>query len=58
MTDRKEILLKAAHEILSKCNEAPYRQNALEVTTYYDGTECDGFCLMEDIATELGIDET
>ena len=58
MTDnRKEVLLKAAYEILHKCNEGIYVKNVLEETAYYDGTECDGFCLMNDIAIELDLPE-
>lgn len=54
--DRREILLKAAYDILKKCDEGPYVKNALEETAFYDEAECDGFCLMEDIASELDID--
>lgn len=53
--DRKKVLLKAAYELLKKCDEGPYVKNALEVTVFYDGTDCDGFCLMNDIADELEI---
>ena len=53
--DRKEVLLKAAYDILKKCDEGPYVKNALEVTAEYDGTECDGYCLANDIAIELGL---
>jgi hypothetical protein len=28
----------------------------MEVTAFYDDTDCDGYCLMEDIESELGID--
>lgn len=55
--DRKDVLLKATYDILKKCEESYYVLNALEVTANYDGTECDGYCLMEDIALELGIEE-
>ena len=43
------VLLKAAHDLLHKCDESFYVLNVLEQTTVYDGVECDGYCLMEDI---------
>lgn len=49
---RAEILLKACYDYLE--NNAG---NIGEETVFYDGTECDGYCLMEDIAIELGIEE-
>jgi len=55
--DRKKVLLKAAYDLLKKCDEGPYVKNALEETVFYDDAECDGFCLMEDIAAELEIDK-
>lgn len=54
--DRKTVLLKAAYDILKKVKDAPYVESAMEMTAFYDEAECDGFCLMEDIATELDID--
>ena len=56
MTDRKIILLKACYDLLNKCDEGPYVQNALEVTVFYDEADCDGNCLMDDIAHELGLE--
>ena len=55
--DRKIILLKATYELLKKCDEGPFVKNVMEETVFYDDTECDGYCLMEDIETELGLDE-
>lgn len=43
------VLLKAAYEIFKKCDDSYYVLNVLEQTTVYDGVECDGYCLMEDI---------
>ncbi len=57
MEDRKVTLLKAALELLKKCNEGPYVKNALAETVFYDGTDCDGACLANDIAAELGEEE-
>lgn len=54
--DRGKILLKASYDLLKKCNESGYVMDALTETVFYDGTNCDGMCLMEDIAIELGIE--
>jgi hypothetical protein len=54
--DRKTTLLKAAYDLLRKCDEGPYVKNALEETVFYDDADCDGFCLMEDIMNELELD--
>ena len=55
--NRKEVLLRAAYDLLNKQNNSGYVLNMLETTTFYDDADCDGYCLMEDIAAELGIDE-
>jgi len=47
--ERAKELLKAAHELLRKCDEGPYVKNVLAETAHYDGTECDGYCLGGDI---------
>ena len=54
--DRKEILLRAAYELLKKQELSHYVLNLLEKTAFYDDADCDGYCLMEDIASELGIE--
>lgn len=51
--DRAETLLRATAALLQKQNEAHYVLNLLSETVPYDGTDCDGFCLMEDIKHEL-----
>lgn len=56
-TDRKVVLLKAAYDLLKKANEPGYVLDVMETTVHYDDAECDGSCLMEDIATELGLEE-
>ena len=60
MTDhkRKDVLLRAAYDLLVQCYESRYVLNAPSVTVHYDDAECDGTCLMNDIADELGIDDT
>jgi len=55
--DRKITLLRATYDLLKKCDKGPYVLNALEETIFYDEAECDGSCLMEDIAIELNLGE-
>ena len=54
--DRKLVLLKAAYDLLKQADEAHFVQQATEIVVHYDDANCDGVCLMEDIANELGID--
>jgi hypothetical protein len=54
---RKDVLLKAAYDVLKKCDESRYVLNAMSTTVHYDDAQCDGTCLMNDIAVELGIDD-
>lgn len=51
--DRATVLLKAVLEILSKCDAGPYVKDVFGETAFYDGTECDGYCLKEDIESFL-----
>ena len=53
--NRKEVLLRACYELLNKCNEGRFVRNVIEETAFYDGVDCDGACLMKDIAIELNI---
>lgn len=56
---RAETLLKATYDLLNKQYGNIYVLNLLAETVYYDGAECDGICLMEDIDAwmdERGID--
>lgn len=55
MEDRKIVLLKAAYELLKKQERSTLVLNLLEETTRYDDADCDGRCLMQDIALELGL---
>ena len=57
MTNRKEVLLRAAYDLLRKASEMHYVQEATHITVFYDDADCDGYCLMEDIATELDLDD-
>lgn len=47
--DRAKTLLKATWNLLQKQNKTRYVLNMLEETVYYDGGECGGSCLMDDI---------
>jgi hypothetical protein len=51
--DRAVVLLKAALELLNKCDKSPYVLDVLSATAFYDGTDCDGYCLKEDIESFL-----
>jgi len=46
-------LLKVVREIMQRQNESGYVLNILEETAFYDGAECDGYCLLDDIEIEL-----
>lgn len=56
MESRDKVLLKAAFDLLKKQDGSFYVLNLLEETVVYEGVECDGYCLMEDIAETLGIE--
>lgn len=53
---RKEVLLRAAYDLLKKASESHFVEQATEILVHYDDADCDGSCLMQDIATELGIE--
>jgi hypothetical protein len=55
--DRKSILLRAAYDLLKKCDDSPYVVSPMEITAHYDQSDCDGHCLMSEIRDELGLDE-
>jgi hypothetical protein len=54
MEDRKVTLLRAAYDLLKKCHNSYYVLSACDTTVFYDDADCDGSCLMDDIAAELG----
>lgn len=45
-------LLKATAEYLKNVRESLY-SGALTVTAFYDEADCDGYCLLDDIQSEL-----
>lgn len=49
-------LLRAAFDILKQQHDSGEVLNCLSLHANYDGTSCDGHCLMEDIANHLGIE--
>ena len=51
--ERQEILLKATHDILKKCEEGPYVKDVFEQTAVWDDVDCDAGCLMEEISCLL-----
>lgn len=55
--DRKDILLRAAYDILKRCDDGPYVKDPLGVCARWDNANCDGGCLMEEIADLLGLEE-
>lgn len=57
MEDRKLTLLLAAHTLLMKQKNAGHVLDILSETVHYDGADCDGNCLLEDITIELEIDD-
>lgn len=47
---RIEYLARVLHRLMET------NASAAECTVEYDGTECDGYCLAEDIVNELGVE--
>lgn len=54
---RSRVLLKAAYDLLNKQKKSVYVLNLLTETAVWDEADCDGYCLMEEIAELLGVDE-
>ena len=46
---RAKVLLKATLDLLQKQKDSHYVLNLLEITSFYDEAECDGYCLFDDI---------
>lgn len=57
MEDRKVTLLKACVVLLSKQADSDCVLNLLEETVHYDDVDCDGYCLLDDIESELEFGE-
>lgn len=54
-SERAKVLLKACYDLLQKQEESRYVLNLLDTIVYYDGANCDGYCLKNDIEAELGL---
>jgi hypothetical protein len=48
MNERLQILLEAALELLQA------NADSIEGTVFYDDTDCDVYCLIDDIEAEIG----
>jgi hypothetical protein len=57
MENNKDILLRAAHDLIKRSTQSHYVVEAVSIETRYHDANCDGYCLMEDIAHELGLDD-
>lgn len=49
LLERAKILLKATKDLLEKQEDSCYVLNLLTETVFYDGVDCDGNCLKDDI---------
>lgn len=54
-SSRRDLLLRAAYDLLKKCADAPCVISPTETTAFYDGYEHDGSRLIDDIGAELGL---
>jgi len=57
MPDRKDILLRAAYDLLRRSTQDHFVREATSILVRFDNANCDGYCLMEDIASELELDD-
>lgn len=55
--NRKDVLLRAAYDLLKTTDSQHFVYEATSILVRYDDADCDGHCLMEDIAEVLGLDE-
>lgn len=53
---RKKYLLEQAYLLLKQQHDSGVVLNLLEAKLFYDKADCDGHCLLNDIADELGLD--
>jgi hypothetical protein len=57
MENRKDVLLRAAYDMLKTLTDSHYVREAGSTLVRYDDADCDGYCLKDDIACELGLDD-
>lgn len=56
-TERKDILLRAAYDVLRRAEQSPDGlDDVLTLRMRYDDADCDGACLMDDLRHVLGLD--
>jgi len=55
LNDRKTVLLRAAFDLLRRAEMSPFVLDPLGIKTRFDEANCDGYCLKDDIADELGL---
>ena len=55
MSNRKEVLLRAAYDLLKSSTRDHHVREATSIVVRYDDANCDGYCLMDDIAAELDL---
>lgn len=55
--NRKDILLRAAYDLLKRSTQSRFVEEATSILVHYDGANCDGYCLMDEIAQELNLEE-
>lgn len=55
--DRTEVLLRAAYDLIKRSTESRFVEETTSISVFYDGANCDGYCLMDDIADVLGLDD-
>lgn len=53
--ERAILLLSKVLELLDRQDESIYVLNLLEQLVFYDGVECDGYCLKDDIECLLSV---
>lgn len=51
--DRATELLIAARDILQKAHDSCCVLDVMSETVFYDQTDCDGYCLLDDIKSHL-----
>jgi hypothetical protein len=52
---RKDILLRAAYDLIKRSTQNRFVEEAAATMVQYDGANCDGSCLMDDIKIELDL---
>jgi hypothetical protein len=52
---RKNTLLRAAYDLIKRSTQNHFVEETAAILVQYDGANCDGSCLMDDIALELDL---